>query len=359
MLSFGLMTLSFNHEKTYFYELAKRAHSLNIECYRFIPSSINPSNEKISGDKYNPIKNEWETCEFLTPDVLYDRCFYGEDGHSKQCKTIVKWLKARNDLLFLGYGLPNKLELYDKLSQSKLSSYLLPSKAVISGNSVIQDLSLQKPIVLKPVNGSQGRGIYILERKEKEIIVQTEKHGQHIIRSLKDTKKTASWLNHLIKQRSYFSQPYMKLLNDENHPFDIRTLLQKDKYGNWHEVSKGIRTGRENGIISNISAGGTISPIDSWLSSLPSSKRNYFSNEIEDILINLPNILELNFPPLFEIGVDIGICRDGGIWILDINSKPGRKVALTLNPHLEEKLYSSPLQYANTIFERQRKETPQ
>lgn len=125
MLSFGLMTLNPNHEKTYFFELAKRAHLYNIECFRFSPSSINPSSEKISGDKFNPVKNEWQPSEFLLPNVLYDRCFYGEDGYSKQSKAIVNWLKARNDILFLGYGLPNKLELYNRLSQSKLSPFLV------------------------------------------------------------------------------------------------------------------------------------------------------------------------------------------------------------------------------------------
>lgn len=353
MISFGLMTLQTSNEQTYFLEMAKRAHLHEMTCFRFVPSNINPLTETVNGDYFNPHINEWENCEFPLPQILYDRCFYKEDPHSQQCKAIVKWLKTKKDLLFLGYGLPNKMELYSKLSDSDLSPYLLKSSLVASGESVIDDLASNKPLIMKPVNGSQGRGVYYLEKINNEIIVQTDKNNKTVSRTFPYKEKAISLINFLIKDRDYLIQEYKKLSNNKNQPFDIRVLLQKNENGNWHEAAKGIRTGKEKGIVSNISAGGTISAYKDWLSGYPSAKRDYLNNEITDILRMLPQVLETHFPPLFELGIDIGVSEDLSIWILDVNSKPGRKVALTLNPSLEDQLYTSPLLYGKRLdFER-------
>ena len=349
MLSFGLMTLQTTNEKTYFYEIAKRAHGHGFHCYRFVPSNINPNTEWVNGDRFNPHTNEWETCDFPIPAILYDRCFYREDAHSQQCKAIVKWLKTKKDLLFLGYGLPNKMELYEKLVGSQVSPYLLQSKQVTSGESVIHELMPDKSFIMKPVNGSQGRGIYYLERKHNEFIVKTEKQNKTISRSYPYKEKAISLINYLIKDRNYLIQEYKELTNKRNEPYDIRVLLQKDENGIWREAAKGIRTGQERGIVSNISAGGTISAYEDWLAAFSKTDRDYLENEIKEILHSLPAILEQHFPPLFELGIDIGVSKDHSIWILDVNSKPGRKVALTINPSLEDQLYTSPLLYGKKL----------
>ncbi|MEH7544787.1 YheC/YheD family protein, partial [Neobacillus vireti] len=88
-----------------------------------------------------------------------------------------------------------------------------------------------------------------------------------------------------------------------------------------------------------------------WLVSLPPAKAEYIREELTYILNCLPTTLESAFMPLFEIGVDIGIAKDGSIWILDINSKPGRKVLLSTNPELQESLYTQPLLYGKYLSE--------
>ncbi|KAB2337112.1 YheC/YheD family protein [Cytobacillus depressus] len=350
MLTFGLMTLQITNEKTYFYEIAKRAHQLGIACYRFVPSDINPITENVKGDRFNPHTNDWESSEFPIPNILYDRCFYRDDTFSKQCQAIVKWLKTKKDIVFLGYGLPNKMDLYEALSQSSLTPYLLKSQLVNSGGSVIRQLMPHKPLMMKPVNGSQGRGIYYLEKKDQEIVVQTDKANKTVTRRFPYDEKAVAWIDYLIKDRKYLIQEYKELTNSNYQPIDIRVLMQKDPTGKWKVISRGIRTGKEKGIVSNISAGGTISAFNDWLASQPLSKSTYLYNEINDILINLPIVLEQNFPALFELGVDIGVSKDFSIWILDVNSKPGRKVALTVDPSLEDQLYTSPLLYGKKLY---------
>jgi glutathione synthase/RimK-type ligase-like ATP-grasp enzyme len=349
MITFGIMSLNLESEHTYFTEMAKRAGTYGMECFRFLPTSIDPITHMVKGKKFNPLSLLWEDSESPLPALLYDRCFYGDDGHSKQCMPIVSWLKSRNDITFLGYGLPNKLELYESLKNSILSPYLPYSQFVSDEEIVLTELFKHKKLILKPINGSQGYGIYYVKKQTKNYHVKTEKQKKIISRIFPNEKKLLQWLKPLIQQRKYLVQPYLELSNNELQPFDIRILLQKDENGRWAERGKGIRTGITGGLLSNLSAGGTVSDFDSWVFTLPPATKDYIYQELEYIITNMTKVLEKMFMPLFEIGLDIGYAKNGSLWILDVNSKPGRKVVLSTTPDLKESLYLAPLLYGKLL----------
>lgn len=358
MNAFGVMTLSMDSEASYIDEIASRAHSYEMECYRFLPSSINPLTHKVHGKKYDSTLQHWVNSEFPIPSLIYDRCFYGDDEHSKQCKPIVSWLKNREDITFLGYGLPNKLELFHTLKNSLLSPYLPLSQSINEINMVLNELNNQKKLIIKPINGSQGYGIYYLKKIEKNFHVKTEKNRKIISRIFPNEVKLTTWLQALIRQRSYLLQPYLELTNSEQRPFDIRILLQKNEQGDWIERGKGVRSGNAGGILSNLHAGGSVIDFDSWSSGLSKAQKEYICDELNFITANLPGCLEKELLPLFEIGLDIGVTKNGALWILDVNSKPGRKVLLKTQPDLKEALYLAPLlygKYLSIIGTRERK----
>jgi hypothetical protein len=349
MIPFGIMTLNLESEHSYINEIASLGQPNGMEVFRFIPSKINPHTLQVSGKRYDSQAKSWLDCEFPIPRILYDRCFYGDDEHSKQCLPIVSWLKSRNDLTFLGYGLPNKLELYEVLKQTALSAYLPTTQSVIDADMVLKALTARKKVILKPISGSQGYGIYYLQKNEKTIHVKTEKQQKNISRIFPNEAKLVQWLKSLISKQKYLLQPYLELANNEQQPFDIRLLLQKNEQGTWGELGRGIRIGRTGGILSNLSAGGSVIHFTDWLSSLPPAKGEYIQQELAYILASLPAILEKAFLPLFELGVDIGIEKNGSIWILDINSKPGRKVILHTQPDLFKSLNLAPLLYGKHL----------
>ncbi|MDE3838109.1 hypothetical protein C0966_01755 [Bacillus methanolicus] len=352
----GFMSLHLTSEKGYFTEIARRAAKYGISCCRFVPTDINPSTTLVTGEIYDSENDCWTTLEFPVPSIIYDRCFYGDDNHSKQCMTIASWLKDRDDIQFLGYGLPNKLELYEVLKHSNISAYLPYSQPVSSPADILHELRKRRKILIKPVNGSQGSGIFYLENTGNHILVKTEKQRQQIVRTISNKEMAIKWLTELIKKKKYMIQPYLELTNDEGFPFDIRVLLQKNELGNWLERGRGIRTGKKGGIISNLSAGGTVTNFKNWVDSLQFALQDYLQQELDEILANIPVILEGAFLPLFELGVDIGIDKNGAIWILDINSKPGRKVILATRPEISEQLFEAPLCYASFISQSNQKE---
>lgn len=359
MVTFGIMTLTMDSEYAYIDEIAKHSQAQGMEVFRFIPSEINPHSLQIQGKKFDPVRLRWQDEEFPIPSIIYDRCFYGDDEHSRQCIPIVNWLKNKKEILFLGYGLPNKLDLYKTLQKSNLAAYLPPTQPVLDCQAVLREVKMRKKIILKPINGSHGYGIYYVKKNEKTYHVKTEKAKRIISRIFPNEAKLLQWMQTLLKQHKYLLQPFLELSNDELQPYDIRILLQKDDCGKWVERGKGVRTGNTGGILSNLSAGGSAIDFSSWAATLPKSKHDYICFELEYIITNLPKLLEKEFMPLFEIGVDIGVAKDGSIWILDTNSKPGRKVLLQTQPDLKDILYLAPLLYGkylaqNDVQERKR-----
>jgi hypothetical protein len=356
MTTFGIMTLNLESEAEYINEIAARSHSCGMECFHFLPSNINPLTTQVLGRVFDAEKQCWVEDEFSIPSLIYDRCFYGDDEHSKQCLPIVSWLKSRDDITFLGFGLPNKLELYETLRNSVLAPYLPQSLAIENCLQVANVLNRQKKIIIKPINGSQGYGIYYLKKNDKTIHVKTEKNKKIISRIFPNEKKLFQWLQPLINFRPYLLQPYLELSNASSQPFDLRILLQKDEQGSWVERGKGIRIGNTGGILSNLSAGGSVIDFATWSSTLSLASKEYFLTELNFITTNLPHVLEKEILPLFEIGIDIGVAKNGALWILDVNSKPGRKVIVKTQPDLQETLFYAPLLYGKYLAQSDHRE---
>jgi hypothetical protein len=350
VISLGFVTLYPNQEKGYATELAKRAPDFGIQLFRFTPTSIEPASEMIQGEKYNTISHTWEKSLFEIPTYLYDRCFYSEDEVSKKSQPIMNWLKRRPGNLFLGQGLPSKWEIYKILSQGEtLTPYIPPTEQALSSSTILRTLMKKHQLILKPEKGSMGKGIiglFLHQDYVEAIYKDANQLKKQKFTTRRDLKK---WLDMIISNQPYLSQTYLPLHDADNRPFDIRILLQKNGHGAWIEQGRGIRLGLPEHLISNLGGGGETHSFESWTEKMSFNQRQLLSDNIHTIINRLPGVLEKHFDPLFELGVDLGLTKDGAIWILDTNSKPGRKVVIETSPEQEETLYTTLLQYCTHL----------
>lgn len=350
MISLGFVTLYPNQEKGYATELAKRAPDFGIQLFRFTPTSIEPASEMIQGEQYNAISHAWEKRQFEIPTYLYDRCFYSEDEVSKKSQPIMNWLKRRPGNLFIGQGLPSKWEIYKILSQDeKLSPYIPSTEQALSSPAILRTLMKKHQLILKPEKGSMGKGIiglFLHQDYVEAIYKDASQLKKQQFTTRRDLKK---WLDMIISSQPYLSQTYLPLHDADNRPFDIRILLQKNGHGAWIEQGRGIRLGLPEHLISNLGGGGETHSFESWTEKMSFNQRQLLSDNIHTIINRLPEVLEEHFDPLFELGVDLGLTKDGAIWILDTNSKPGRKVVIETSPEQEESLYTTLLQYCTHL----------
>jgi hypothetical protein len=343
LISLGFVTVYDQQEVEYSTEVAKRADRYGITVYRFTPFDIDPLTEKVRGLQFDNAKQTWVESTFDIPAFLYDRCFYRSDDRSKKSKPIVQWLKHRSDITFLGHGFPSKWELYKKVIEHPLlSPYIPKTERLQSAMDVLRMIPKEKAVICKPEHGSRGKGIYVIKLMENLLHI-LDASGQTIahIRRKNDLQR---WVNDLLQHNSYLIQPFLPLQTKENEPFDIRFLFQKNERGKWIERGRAVRIGQPGTIIANVSAGASIFDFSEWISQVSSPLRPFITDGIETITNVLPSYLEKQFGPLFELGLDLGITEEGAVWIIDMNSKPGRKIITTLTPENCD-VYEAPLRY--------------
>lgn len=348
----GILTLDPASRQEYFDQMAHESKKYGTDLYSFSPLDLLPGTQKAKGLHFDTASGIWKEEVFQIPEFLYDRCFYGEDQPSKDAKKIVAWLKERKDLTFLGYGLPNKAMLYDRLKEiPEISPYLPETVKADSTGTVLRELNKYLSIILKPANGAHGYAVYSLEKRTGGLLVSTTKNGSLISRNFDRLDRFQAWLNKLLGKHDFLIQARIDNMDRKNRPFDLRIFLQKDSHGEWQEVARGIRTGMENGILTNLSAGASLSTYENWQRETPHFNHVYISQEISDIISTLPAVLEETFQPLFELGIDLLIAGDQSIWILDINSKPGRKMVSLLHPEKTGQMAEAPLAYCRHLQE--------
>ena len=344
----GLMAAQQTHESRYFTEIAKLGKEFDMDVCRFTPDQADTETKSIKWERFDSANGTWIPGTFKIPDFIYDRCFHGLSREPSEIRKKINWLKEHSS--FLGIGLPGKWEVYQQLNKSPLLQAFFPeTHRVGSAAEILEHLERLKKVFIKPEYGSGGIGTYLLTKADDQITVSTTKKGSRYDRQFETTTQLNKWLHHLLKRYSYLCQPYLELSSENSEPFDLRVLLQKNERNQWIERGRGIRVGSKDTLTSNLTTGGEALSVEAFIKKNPHSFPLSAEQTIQHIIRTLPKEAEAVSQRLFELGIDLGIDKKGQIWILDINSKPGRKIIETLRHENMDTLYRAPFQYCKHL----------
>lgn len=344
----GVMTSTLANEKEYVTELAKAAKQQQLTVCRFSPQQIDIESKHIQAERFDSEKETWMADTVPFPDFIYDRTFHGLTREATDITEKINYIKQHS--LFLGYGLPSKWTVYEALKDHPLLQAFLPKTVSIQTTEDLwTQLEEHEQIVLKPAFGSRGTGIYLLKKLEAGAVVTMTKKAEKYERTFQSRSQLNKWIERLLQKYHYLCQPYLTLTTDDHHPFDLRVLLQKNRRNQWIERGRGIRLGQKDHLTANIATGGLFLPVTTFLKQYPHTIPLATEQTIQHILRTLPDQVEAKFNRLFELGIDLGVDRNGQVWILDMNSKPGRKIIQALYPTHYQQLYQTPLLYCQYL----------
>ena len=163
MTRLGIMMLEPDTSHSFYTGMAQWSRTCEVELLLFSPLQIHPHTEWIQGYRFCTDTNGWIKDIFTIPEYIYDRTFYHDDFTSKQAKAIVQWLKNRDDICFLGYGLPNKWTIYQALKkQERVSPYLPETYLIESIPETTAKVKREKNVIIKPFDGAHGIAVYEL-----------------------------------------------------------------------------------------------------------------------------------------------------------------------------------------------------
>ncbi|NEW07779.1 YheC/YheD family protein [Paenibacillus sp. SYP-B3998] len=330
-----------------------------LHVFVFSPNRIDWDRFTVTGYTYIPESREWITNLFPLPTLIYDRCFFSTKDSYHQYRSHVSKLRTKPEIRFLGYGLSGKWEVQQILQKNDyLLPYLPETHFLTNGHDLLHWLNKSNEVFLKPQGGSQGRGALHIQKvmspddRMRYIVKGRNARNLPIHRHFKKFEACWYWLRGLIGKRPYLIQQYLTLQSKKGTAYDVRSLVQKNGKGLWETTGMAVRSGKPGSITSNLHGGGTAEDVTDFLT------REFGATQAETLIAELtllsnliPPVLETHHGRLAELGIDLGIDTLGRIWILEVNSKPGRTIFARMHDKkARSKSIANPIRYAGFLL---------
>lgn len=346
MHSFGILSFQPSLSLHFYTGIASYAAKKGINCYLIHPKNIDFEKQEATGLVYSSDDERWQEGTFPIPTIIYNRLFYKDEREFKDYLPIITRLQSSPRHFFLGYSLPDKWMIYNKLKDnSQIKPYLPETKRMSHSLDIVKALEQWPAVIMKPSVGSQGVGIYLLMKRHDQIIVQTiNRHG--LVEKTFRPEQLKKWGKMLLAKQTYLLQPFLPLRDPQNRPFDLRIFFQRDHKGEWTELGRGLRIGKENHFLSNLRAGAEVHSYHNWLNTVLEERKKFIDEELSELTSMILEAIDSSYPPVFELCIDFGIGNDGALWLLEISSKLGTSVLLKISPEKKELLQKAPVDYA-------------
>ncbi|WP_010531640.1 YheC/YheD family protein [Lentibacillus jeotgali] len=287
--------------------------SRGIDIIYIRPWDVNITNNTVAGKIL--VNNRWKKIHTELP-VLIDispYCF------NRKYKEIMEHLRKNATLTYDKKNAVNKERLQRELLKDENFEHLvIPTTRAKSFDDIEEFLLKYSCIVMKPVAGERGKGIYILKKDVDDYILGYEKEERRINRDA-----LVEHYQKFIENKRYILQKYISSRTKDGNPFDCRIHVEKNRQGKWQVARNFIRIGIGQKVISNVNQGGGISDLTPFLKANFGEKWEEINDKINQVALTLPYKLEeIKKTPIMSIGFDVAIDKDGKLYLFESNGAP-------------------------------------
>jgi hypothetical protein len=348
MTSLGIMThriLSTSRFSHYAEEAARLGfHSTLL----FTPHDIDFEARTVVAYRYRNRVWSKRTCKY--PTVAHDMGFYSKPRTIRRARTF----KQSSGVPFTGYALGHKWAIHAHLLQTKFASYMPETELMQAPAAALAMARRHRSVMVKPKNGKQGRGIVKLTFLGQAVAKPYVWKEGDLPASELTARQAASMLRRRFRLDEALVQRWMDIRDPSGGVFDIRALVQKDGEGHWQLTGMAVRQSGLGHITSNVSGGGSVREVAPFLAGMYCEAAERITAECRHIAAGLPEALEAQYgKPFIELGIDLAVERGGGVRIIEVNIKPGKKIVRALSG---EKAYADalllPIRYAKQLSDR-------
>src|SRR5690625_3509911 len=228
-----------------------------ISLIYMTPEGINMEKGIVRGKML--INNTWERVEVPLPRYIdINPHFFSYKKYSK----LMEYLKVNTNLSINRRNIMKKDVLQETLiNHERLHKYAIPGENIDTFEKFFDFIMLNKKVVVKPVNGLQGKSVVVLQAINENLFVIGEQKSekQYTKDELKDLFTT------VFKKSRYVVQKYITSRTKHNDPFDCRVHMEKGANNRWHIANIFVRIGIGQSVVSNVNQGGGISKLTSFL----------------------------------------------------------------------------------------------
>ncbi|WP_243633232.1 YheC/YheD family protein [Paenibacillus xerothermodurans] len=336
--------------RDFYRRLCVTGSKAGITVFVFTARSIDWAGGSVNGYAFDEERDRWIERRSALPRSVYDRCFCSNRAQYNEYRDTIRKLREHGRVLFLGHGLSCKYEVQRLLERDgRFAGHLPHTEPMHSVRTVAGWLRQRGEVLLKPRAGSHGRGVLLVQHRVRAAggadapegtvnagpaftVRGRDARNRRVERGFADAPALLRWLHRFTAQRRYLLQQYLLLQTFAGDAYDVRSLVQKDGTGRWQVTGMAVRRGQDGSLTANLHGGGRVEPADEFLAAqFGASASNMIMTKLHELSMQIPEALERRHGRLVELGIDFGIDTQGRIWILEVNSKPGRSILTRLN----------------------------
>ncbi|WP_058303352.1 YheC/YheD family endospore coat-associated protein [Gorillibacterium timonense] len=352
-------------EYTTYAAMSRAAKRMGATLAVFSPDAVAAGKPQLDACLLQP-NGRWESRLIPYPDVVLERAFYSDLDESQRVRSARACLE-QNGVLLLAGKLGGKLAVSRILSEHEQVRSLLPATELIGLPALFHRLEEHGTAFLKLDLGSKGLGCVRLVRENtSQPGSLVDLSAQPFLAEGRDfenrpfrlrfasRKELACWVNRFTAGRRYLVQDYLRLMDDEDRPYDLRSLVQKEASGAWAITGIAVRQGARDGMTANLHGGGKALSSSVRLKEIVGPHRAAeLLQEIEELSLIIAGLLEERFGRFVELGLDFGVEPHGRLWFLEANSRPGRSAFRECGDQAAAELsVSRPVAYAVRLASR-------
>jgi hypothetical protein len=310
----------------FFSKLLSVSKSVGALPFVFGEQHINWEQGSIDGLFYHDGK--WKSVDIPFPNVIYDRL------PNRRSEGNPKLIKVKNrlqkDYLIPWYnpGFFNKLDIFERLHQESSAVTFLPETHPFTSFSMIEAmLSKYGHVYVKPKNGSLGFGVHqiIFDKFKNHYYCRfQDKKGINRLWKFSSLEKL---FQHVFSSQSLdkmIVQQGIHLLRIDTRSVDFRIHTNKDELGNWHVTAIAAKIAGPGSVTTHLRSGGDIKTL---MEIFPMEECDSYTEKLSSAALILSKALDQHMEGIIgEIGFDLGIDRNGEVWLFEANSKPGRSI---------------------------------
>jgi len=213
----------------------------------------------------------------------------------------------------------NKWAKFEVLNRHSDMAVHIPDTRFYSIASMRRVLQKYGFVVVKPLRGTGGNGVIKIEQLGVNRYRYHYKRERTVVPSFKQLLRS---IDRIRNGRQYLIQRGVNLVTIAGRPVDYRVKMVKSG-STWQLRAFVARVARSGQFVTNLCRGGSMRQGYAALrNSFPKNQAKDKKKTMLRIARTGTFLLEKRYPGIGSLGFDIGVDRDGKIWIFEVNTKP-------------------------------------
>ncbi|MBB5173258.1 YheC/YheD family protein [Texcoconibacillus texcoconensis] len=305
-------------------ELAQVSMKMGIGFYVFQTKDI--STESVHGFTWSD-EHGWIQGTFPFPDVSYNRLTSRKSERKRHVQKQFQLLKSKGTCLF-NDSFINKSTINEILqNEDCLTPYVPDTRPIKNEEDLYDMLSKYDELILKPIDGHEGKGIFLVRKRENALHVTYPSHSQYDNYTFSSKQSFFKAFSNRLNYQSYIAQQHLHLQRLDGRSIDYRLLCIKDQTEAWNVVSGVARIANWNSIVSNLSKGGEKQRIKDVLDQLfPEYEAKHAGRMLIELATASCKTIDAYTRGTYaELGIDLAFDVNGHPWFIEANTKPSKQ----------------------------------